>query len=335
MENVQRITLDIMNNRTYEQAYSKQYDKGRILKIKLVEDGAPLDLSNSSATFQAKKPDNTVIYNHCAIDVEKSEIIIELTEQLTVVPGKTPFEIEIKSRMPKTTSIYLENVIPNSYNNSIFNQISDNIVTTGNNSAPYRLNSDMIMSFWEGVSDSLNTKIALKTNSTNKIFSPNETIPSSISFKDIVIYNESGIKDFRCDMDYIGATIVKTVTGILKIEKAVVDGDEIESTSEFTALQAALSNLAIANAEAKDYYEKMQEITGVQASETEPINDKISVWVRTSNITTATINIPEIKDEETNLTDTWSSQKISEILNSGGSTIDSEELNTALAEILI
>ena len=136
-------------------------------------------------------------------------------------------------------------------------------------------------------------------------------------------------------MDYIGATIVKTVTGTLKIEKAVVDGDEIESTSEFTALQVALSNLAIANAEAKDYYEKMQEITGVQASETEPINDKISVWVRTSNITTATINIPEIKDEETNLTDTWSSQKISEMLNSGGSTIDSEELNTALAEILV
>ena len=35
MENVQRITLDIMNNRTYEQAYSKQYDKLRDILLEV------------------------------------------------------------------------------------------------------------------------------------------------------------------------------------------------------------------------------------------------------------------------------------------------------------
>ena len=335
MESVQKITLDILNNRTYEQVYSKQYDKGRVLKIKLVEDGAPINLSEGTVCFKAKKPDNTVVYNNCIIDSEKSEITIELTEQLTALPGKIPFEIEIKSKSDKIALVYLDDVPANNYTCSILNQLSQNIISSGNNSNPYKLCSDMTLGYFEGVGDGLgfsDVQVVVKSGGVNKIFDREEPIPSNINFKDIVIYSSKGIKNFMGEMEYTGATIVKTVSGTLNVEKAIVIDGDIESTSEFTALQAALSSLAIANAEAKEYYEEMQEISGIKSSATEPTDERISVWIKTSN--TSNINLPEIKDSKINLTDTWSSQKILQTINSGG-TIDSNELNSALAEILV
>lgn len=335
MENVQKISLDILNNMTYGQVYSKQYDKGRILKIKLVEDGSPLDLTDAIVTFKAKKPDNTVVYNNCIVDAENSEITVELTEQLTVLPGKIPFEIEISNKSKKITRVKLDKVSMGNTSISILNQLQQILIPTGSSSIPYSFCSDVKMTNVTGeYGDGVPPYLTLKTGSANKNYSTNEIVPSTIKFKDVVIYNPyCDVNNFSCDIEYIGTTIVKTVSGTLKIEKAIVQNDDIESTSEFSALQVALSNLAVANAEAKVYYKEMQAISGVKSSATEPTDKNISIWIKTSGI--SDIEIPEIKDDETNLTDTWSSQKISEMVNSGGSTIDSEELNTALAEILI
>lgn len=336
MENVQKITLDILNNRTYEQAYSKQYDKGRLLIVKLVEDGAPIDLTDTTVIFKAKKPDNTVIYNNCIIDTENSEVTIELTEQLTVLPGKIPFEIEITSKEKRLSRINIDTISKGDYSNSILNQLQKAIVSTNSSANPYRFYSDIRMINVNGTvsSGTLSPNLILKCSGANKIFVENEYVSSTVAFRDIVIYSsDSNITNFVCDIEYIAAVIVKTVSGTLKIEKAIVQDGDIESADEFSALQSALEELAVANIEAKDYYESMKSLLGIQSSKTAPTDNRISVWINTSS--NSTIQLPEIKDEEISSTDTWSSQKISEILTNGSGTIDNEELNTALAEILV
>lgn len=104
MENIQEITLDIMNNHIFNYIYSKQYDQGRIIKFKIVENGKSFDITNVTAIFQAKKPDNTVIYNSCNKDIKNNILIIDLNEQLTVLSGTFPYQIQlVQDNMVLTT----------------------------------------------------------------------------------------------------------------------------------------------------------------------------------------------------------------------------------------
>lgn len=95
MENIQNITLDIMNNHIFNYAYSKQYDQGRIIKFKVVDGGKPVDLTNVTAIFQAKKPDGTVIYNSCQKDVDNNLLLVDIDEQMTVCAGKIDYQIQL------------------------------------------------------------------------------------------------------------------------------------------------------------------------------------------------------------------------------------------------
>lgn len=57
-------------------------------------------------------------------------------------------------------------------------------------------------------------------------------------------------------------------------------------------------------------YEQMQKLHCIEISEKEPTNDRAGLWVNPEN--EEEINIPEIKDDEVNNVDTWSSQKIND-----------------------
>ncbi|MBD5096983.1 MAG: BppU family phage baseplate upper protein [Lachnospiraceae bacterium] len=94
MNNIQNLSMDIMDNHMYEVIYAKQYDEGRTIIFNILENGRPFDISGYKAIFQMKKPDGTVIIND--YDVTNGEIAISLTNQMTICAGnKIPFQIQL------------------------------------------------------------------------------------------------------------------------------------------------------------------------------------------------------------------------------------------------
>lgn len=94
MENIQNLSMDIMDNHIYEIIYTKQYDEGRTIIFNILENGKSFDISGYKAIFQMKKPDGTVIIND--YDVTNGKIAISLTNQMTICAGnKIPFQIQL------------------------------------------------------------------------------------------------------------------------------------------------------------------------------------------------------------------------------------------------
>lgn len=61
MENIQEITLDIKDNHTYQQLYTKQYDYGSSIIFHIVNDGCPFDIEGVTAIFSLKNPTGTLL----------------------------------------------------------------------------------------------------------------------------------------------------------------------------------------------------------------------------------------------------------------------------------
>lgn len=93
MDNIQEITLDIRDNHTYQQLYTKQYDYGSSIIFHITKNGKPFELEGARAVFSMKKPDNHVIEN--TIDVVDGTIAIDITEQMTSSYGKAKFSITL------------------------------------------------------------------------------------------------------------------------------------------------------------------------------------------------------------------------------------------------
>ena len=93
MDNIQEITLDIRDNHTYQQIYTKQYDYGSSIIFHITKNGKPFEIESAKAVFSMKKPDNHVIEN--TIDVVDGKIEIDITEQMTSSYGKAKFSITL------------------------------------------------------------------------------------------------------------------------------------------------------------------------------------------------------------------------------------------------
>lgn len=93
MDNTQELTLDIRDNQTYQQLYTKQYDYGSSIIFHIVNDGSPFDIEGVTAIFSLKKPDGRFIENNA--DVINGNIQIKITEQMTSVYGKAKFSITL------------------------------------------------------------------------------------------------------------------------------------------------------------------------------------------------------------------------------------------------
>ncbi len=93
MDNIQEITLDIRDNHTYQQLYTKQYDYGSSIIFHITKNGKPFEIEGARAVFSMKKPDNHVIEN--IIDVVEGKIAIDITEQMTSSYGKAKFSITL------------------------------------------------------------------------------------------------------------------------------------------------------------------------------------------------------------------------------------------------
>lgn len=81
-----------------------------------------------------------------------------------------------------------------------------------------------------------------------------------------------------------------------------------------------------------EIYEKMAEAEEVAISDTAPTNAGAKLWIDTSE--GAEISLPEIKDDATSTTDTWSSYKINNAITATVDGAMNEKVNTKIDEKL-
>ena len=110
----------------------------------------------------------------------------------------------------------------------------------------------------------------------------------------------------------------------------LLDGD---LTEEYKAVQTDITNKATdvdANKKAVDLiYSQMQKLYDVEISTTTPTNERTGLWINPDD--EQSVNIPELKDNVVNTTDTWSSQKIYTELQSLLAKITALETKTQVA----
>lgn len=174
MEDIQSLSIDIMDDKVFDPIYTKQYDQGRKVYITITKDGKAISLNGIIASFQMKKPDGTVILKNCTISDNK--VIVDLDRNITVQYGnRIPFQIQLLQ----------------------------------------------------------------------------------------------------------GKTIISTTTGILTVDKSVVQMDDIESSSDFTTFSDILINISEKYEETKDYAEQsksyLEQTTALYNSMTTKIDDKIQL----------------------------------------------------------
>lgn len=82
------VTLNVWkNNSEFAMAVQGEVDS-RFLTVTLIDDHGPLDLTNKSVKFLARKPDGTVIFNNMDIeDAQKGIAVLGLTSQISAVAG--------------------------------------------------------------------------------------------------------------------------------------------------------------------------------------------------------------------------------------------------------
>ena len=83
-----KITLDLWKNNSELLTVKQGEVNSRFLEITLKDVNGPLNLSNKSVKFQAKKSDGNIIYNSASIiDETKGIIVVGLTAQMSAVSG--------------------------------------------------------------------------------------------------------------------------------------------------------------------------------------------------------------------------------------------------------
>ena len=97
MDNIQYITLDVMNNKTNNFVYTKQYDVGREVVFSFTDNGEPISLDGLTVVFSMKKPDGKVVIYSGAenLSVTTTTATLTFTEQMTVLAGKLPYQLSL------------------------------------------------------------------------------------------------------------------------------------------------------------------------------------------------------------------------------------------------
>ncbi len=98
------ITLNVWkDNSEFAMAVQGEVDS-RFLTISLRDNDGPIDLTNKTVNFLAKKPDGTVVFNRMEVEKPSDGIaVLELTSQMSAVPGFLEgCEVHIMSEIGET-----------------------------------------------------------------------------------------------------------------------------------------------------------------------------------------------------------------------------------------
>lgn len=93
---------------------------GRELRIYLYDNGSPLDLTGKTVSVYIQKPDNTMIYNSCAVD--GNQVTVALTLQMMAVSGVTKLcELQIIDEDNHTLKVSLPplRIVKSNYDGAI------------------------------------------------------------------------------------------------------------------------------------------------------------------------------------------------------------------------
>ena len=112
MENIQKITIDIMNNKFSDYIYSKQFDAGRVVKFTLTDDGGLIDTTDTFCTFIMKVKAGVIIQTLEA-DLDGT-FKLDITRTMTYQYGKLPYQLIISSTPlqvnPDGTIVFVDDI---------------------------------------------------------------------------------------------------------------------------------------------------------------------------------------------------------------------------------
>lgn len=103
MDNIQKINIDIMNNKAFEYIYTKQYDVGRQVVFTVTDDNKEVDLTDMTVMFEMMKPDGYIILDHCP--TEDNKVILTLSQQMTTAYGKLPYQLNIYDQTKNVATV--------------------------------------------------------------------------------------------------------------------------------------------------------------------------------------------------------------------------------------
>ena len=88
MKNIQNLTIDI-NKKPFQTITANVGEvASRFVRINILDNSTPLDLTGVTVSLYAKKPDNNKVFNTVNIEDAKNGIVLaELTSQILAVEG--------------------------------------------------------------------------------------------------------------------------------------------------------------------------------------------------------------------------------------------------------
>lgn len=141
MQTIAKISLDLYNKNIVKVS-AKQYDTGRGIEVTCTHNGIiyDVDTNTTSAFVRFKKPDGFNVFNQC--EIVNNRIMIELTQQMLVVPGKCDVDVMIMRKVYSLGEKSIDDII----------QLDAPIVSTMNftlNTEPIPIDYDDIESSYE------------------------------------------------------------------------------------------------------------------------------------------------------------------------------------------
>lgn len=98
MQVIKHITLDLENKGGQEPLYAKQGDDAsRFVSITLLKNGVVYAVPEGAAAyFRCRKPDGHSCYNPAAVNMDDGTILVELTAQVLIVPGRVAADVVLE-----------------------------------------------------------------------------------------------------------------------------------------------------------------------------------------------------------------------------------------------
>ena len=100
MENIQKITIDIMNNKTSDYIYAKQFDKKREIRFTVTDNGQLSDIGDVYCTFLMKTADGYVAYSTPSKSEDARSFVLTLAAKHTIKSGKIPYQLTFTNTKP-------------------------------------------------------------------------------------------------------------------------------------------------------------------------------------------------------------------------------------------